>query len=151
MYRKLFVVSVSRYAVRTNMPTIGPMATNRPWGDRSQFACIGKLLSSPYRDTRVQARKATMPTMATRATSFEIGPSLDPVWTQLMRPLGLRACKSLKTLVGPPGFEPGTSCTPSKRASQAAPRPEIDELLRERWPATTHNSCYRECLHLSVR
>jgi hypothetical protein len=27
-------------------------------------------------------------------------------------------------LVGPPGFEPGTSCTPSKRASQAAPRPE---------------------------
>jgi integrase len=28
-------------------------------------------------------------------------------------------------LVGPPGFEPGTSCTPSKRASQAAPRPEF--------------------------
>ena len=27
-------------------------------------------------------------------------------------------------LVGPPGFEPGTSCTPSKRASQAAPRPD---------------------------
>ncbi len=33
-------------------------------------------------------------------------------------------CKSLSSLVGPPGFEPGTSCTPSKRASQAAPRPE---------------------------
>ena len=32
--------------------------------------------------------------------------------------------KSLRNLVGPPGFEPGTSCTPSKRASQAAPRPE---------------------------
>src|SRR5947209_13407976 len=30
----------------------------------------------------------------------------------------------LRNLVGPPGFEPGTSCTPSKRASQAAPRPE---------------------------
>ena len=30
----------------------------------------------------------------------------------------------LLKLVGPPGFEPGTSCTPSKRASQAAPRPE---------------------------
>src|SRR6516225_9597272 len=29
--------------------------------------------------------------------------------------LGLiEACKSLKRLVGPPGFEPGTSCTPSK-------------------------------------
>jgi hypothetical protein len=27
-------------------------------------------------------------------------------------------------LVGLPGFEPGTSCTPSKRASQAAPQPE---------------------------
>ncbi len=47
-------------------------------------ACIGNFLSSPYRDTRVQARKATMPTMATRATSFEIGPELDPVWTQFV-------------------------------------------------------------------
>jgi hypothetical protein len=28
-------------------------------------------------------------------------------------------------LVGLPGFEPGTSCTPSKRASQAAPQPEF--------------------------
>ena len=27
-------------------------------------------------------------------------------------------------MVGLPGFEPGTSCTPSKRASQAAPQPE---------------------------
>src|SRR5712672_1586848 len=27
-------------------------------------------------------------------------------------------------MVGLPGFEPGTSCTPSKRASQAAPRPD---------------------------
>src|SRR5580692_6253489 len=33
-------------------------------------------------------------------------------------------CKSLRNLVGPPRFELGTSCTPSKRASQAAPRPE---------------------------
>jgi hypothetical protein len=31
----------------------------------------------------------------------------------------------LKALVGPRGFEPRTSCTPSKRASQAAPRPEL--------------------------
>jgi hypothetical protein len=30
----------------------------------------------------------------------------------------------LRILVGLPGFEPGTSCTPSKRASQAAPQPE---------------------------
>jgi hypothetical protein len=30
----------------------------------------------------------------------------------------------MKGLVGLPGFEPGTSCTPSKRASQAAPQPE---------------------------
>jgi hypothetical protein len=33
-------------------------------------------------------------------------------------------------LVGPPGFEPGTSCTPSKRASQAAPRPEVFSLAQ---------------------
>ena len=32
--------------------------------------------------------------------------------------------EGFKRLVGPPGFEPGTSCTPSRRASQAAPRPE---------------------------
>ncbi len=31
-------------------------------------------------------------------------------------------------MVGPPGFEPGTSCTPSKRASQAAPRPDVVEF-----------------------
>ena len=34
------------------------------------------------------------------------------------------ASKALKRLVGPPRFELGTSCTPSKRASQAAPRPD---------------------------
>ena len=33
-------------------------------------------------------------------------------------------CKCLKGLVGLAGFEPTTSCTPSKRASQAAPQPE---------------------------
>src|ERR1051326_3309580 len=32
--------------------------------------------------------------------------------------------KPLISLVGPPRFELGTSCTPSKRASQAAPRPD---------------------------
>src|SRR5579885_2881812 len=37
-------------------------------------------------------------------------------------------CNSLSSLVGPPGFEPGTSCTPSKRASQAAPRPDSISL-----------------------
>src|SRR5436305_555559 len=31
----------------------------------------------------------------------------------------------LKRLVGPARFELATSCTPSKRASQAAPRPEL--------------------------
>ena len=50
------------------------------------------------------------------------------IWTPvgLQRPGwgGSGVCKSLRNLVGPPGFEPGTSCTPSKRASQAAPRPE---------------------------
>ncbi len=40
--------------------------------------------------------------------------------------------KSLKKLVGPRGFEPRTSCTPSKRASQAAPRPELFILSQRR-------------------
>ena len=48
-------------------------------------------------------------------------------------------------LVGPPGFEPGTSCTPSKRASQAAPRPEVFSLtqtgrLAARLPSLRHDS-----------
>src|SRR3954454_20449500 len=34
-------------------------------------------------------------------------------------------CNWLKRLVGPARFELATSCTPSKRASQAAPRPEL--------------------------
>ena len=37
-------------------------------------------------------------------------------------------CKSLRNLVGLAGFEPTTSCTPSKRASQAAPQPESTSL-----------------------
>ena len=37
--------------------------------------------------------------------------------------------RGLDFLVGPPGFEPGTSCTPSKRASQAAPRPDVVETF----------------------
>ena len=35
------------------------------------------------------------------------------VWTQLTRPLGVGGLQVLENLVGPPGFEPGTSCTPS--------------------------------------
>src|SRR5579862_590579 len=33
--------------------------------------------------------------------------------------------KAMRTLVGPARFELATSCTPSKRASQAAPRPDL--------------------------
>ena len=33
-------------------------------------------------------------------------------------------------MVGLPGFEPGTSCTPSKRASQAALQPEGSSLAQ---------------------
>jgi hypothetical protein len=47
-----------------------------------------------------------------------------PVGLQTVVVMESRERKSLRTLVGPPGFEPGTSCTPSKRASQAAPRPD---------------------------
>jgi hypothetical protein len=33
-------------------------------------------------------------------------------------------------VVGAPGFEPGTSCPPDKRANQAAPRPVGRPLYR---------------------
>jgi hypothetical protein len=67
-------------------------------------------------------------------------------WRPAFWPVGLLTGKSLKALVGPPGFEPGTSCTPSKRASQAAPRPDLETSFSfyhnnlpalpptERWP-----------------
>ncbi len=42
-------------------------------------------------------------------------------------------------LVGLPGFEPGTSCTPSKRASQAAPQPDMNDLQQI-------NRCLHACL-----
>ena len=38
-----------------------------------------------------------------------------PHWTPERPRRGSTVCKSLKALVGPPGFEPGTSCTPSKK------------------------------------
>jgi hypothetical protein len=39
-----------------------------------------------------------------------------------------RGVPAVRNLVGLPGFEPGTSCTPSKRASQAAPQPETPSV-----------------------
>lgn len=39
--------------------------------------------------------------------------------------------RAVVKLVGMPGFEPGTSCTPSRRASQAALHPETDDQARE--------------------
>ena len=51
----------------------------------------------------------------TTATEVQI---LD-IWTlfgpRLQKSKRSGVCNSLKTLVGPPGFEPGTSCTPSKK------------------------------------
>src|SRR5581483_4164273 len=49
----------------------------------------------------------------------------------------IEVCIFLIFLVGPPGFEPGTSCTPSKRASQAAPRPDLTGKCSERPQSTT--------------
>jgi hypothetical protein len=52
--------------------------------------------------------------------------------------------------VGAPGFEPGASCTPCKRASQAAPRP--DQLQRREILAEyrKRSSPYKLCLVHSI-
>jgi hypothetical protein len=39
----------------------------------------------------------------------------------------MNARKCLKTLVGASGFEPPTSCSRSRRSSQAEPRPDDSE------------------------
>ena len=61
---------------------------------------------------------------------------------------------SLKALVGPPGFEPGTSCTPSKRASQAAPRPERIHFSAPALACTAlalQTLCFHRRRHLHLR
>ena len=71
---------------------------------------------------RIWGQKTVVPTGARTRTARR------PFWT----PLGLQNApfgrttvrKSLRNLVGLPRFELGTSCTPSKRASQAAPQPD---------------------------
>src|SRR5579875_47624 len=65
----------------------------------------------------------TIATTATRASDFEIGPELDPVWTQLMEVSELGVCKCLKRLVDLVGFEPTTSSMPWKRAPNCATGP----------------------------
>ena len=81
-------------------------------GDDGRFCMYRKeSMSSPSRDTEYNATRVPWTPRLPSRVSLE----LDPVWTQLTRPLGLGACKSLRNLVGPPRFELGTSCTPSKK------------------------------------
>src|ERR1700683_913782 len=61
---------------------------------------------------------------------WESGLVWTPVGLQTRNSKNVQGCKPLKRLVGPPRFELGTSCTPSKRASQAAPRPEVLIVLQ---------------------
>ena len=71
-------------------------------------------------------------------------PTEQPHGVQVWTPNGLHglllqqavSCKSLTGLVGPARFELATSCTPSKRASQAAPRPDSVMAPSYHRPAT---------------
>jgi hypothetical protein len=64
------------------------------------------------------------------------GPA-TPCGVQKWTPVGLQTwhledipgCNCLRNLVGLPGFEPGTSCTPSKRASAGCPTAEVFSWL----------------------
>src|SRR5262252_10212497 len=60
-------------------------------------------------------------------------------------------CKSLRGLVGLPGFEPGTSCTPSKRASQAAPQPESLSYNYSYFPACAAASTLAWALYMASK
>ena len=53
-------------------------------------------------------------------------PRLDSSWTPECGGWGREVCRSLRNLVGPPGFEPGTSCTPNRTA-------EMRQLNYFRW------------------
>jgi hypothetical protein len=58
-----------------------------------------------------------------RTTMLRIYGSANYAKRQKCKPLTylIRRCK--RSPVGAPGIEPGTSCTPCKRASRTAPRP----------------------------
>ena len=77
------------------------------------------MLSSPQEAE--SKRMHVMPSMPSRRGAGERGASpfgvqvLDAKLTPNGVFGGIAVCKSLISLVGPPGFEPGTSCTPSKK------------------------------------
>ena len=73
-------------------------------------------------------------------------PRLDSSWTPERRFGRTTVRKSLRNLVGPPRFELGTSCTPSKRASQAAPRPDPDRKATQSIFAALQFGVRGECL-----
>src|SRR5262249_35594125 len=74
-----------------------------------------------------------------------------PVGLQSDTSGGLLVCNSLRGLVGLPGFEPGTSCTPSKRASQAAPQPESLSYNYSYFPACAAASTLAWALYIASK
>ena len=60
----------------------------------------------------------------------------------------VQVAKLLKPLVGPVRFELTTSCTPSKRASQAAPRPETPLFYRIRGQTAARALVFRRRVRL---
>ena len=61
---------------------------------------------------------------------------LDSSWTP-NGDSGGSSCKSLRNLVGLAGFEPATSCTPSKRATRLRHSPNITQFTRPLFPIFT--------------
>ena len=87
-------------------------------------------LRAKCRVCRVLLRRREFPSLALDAGRCSRGVQRSPRFglqvdakTHLER--NVSAVSIWGVLVGPPRFELGTSCTPSKRASQAAPRPEV--------------------------
>src|SRR5579884_213596 len=83
----------------------------------------GKFMSSSSVSRYEIENMPTIATTATVASEFEIGPELDPVWTQFSIVGNVEVCKCLSCLVDLEGFEPSTSSMPWKRAPNCATGP----------------------------
>ena len=112
-------------SVRSMSGSLEPPDMSATWGtSRLWLKC---------RECRVLAAGVRREVARRLDTRNRIGAIRSEAEPQLWTPSGRQTrvlsrsagCKSLRNLVGLPGFEPGTSCTPSKRASQAAPQPDM--------------------------
>jgi hypothetical protein len=93
-----------------------------PGGIRHGFRKQNQSLRSKMSGMSVCCGRGVLGILSTFLAVIQAAAAGVHIWTPIGRQTGgpgrARACKSLRNLVGPPRFELGTSCTPSKRLTR---------------------------------